>query len=73
LVEQRSLSEDDLVARARAAGPFRAAYLSTAPGSALRGVIAFVVPDPDRQVTRVALHLAFADAAGVHRVALTWE
>ncbi len=74
LEAERHVINSDLVDRTRAAGPFRAAYLSTAaeaPPST--GLILFPLEDPEIQIVRVELTLAFETAAGVQTFAFTWE
>ena len=56
LLEERYVLTGDLVERARAAGPFRAAYLPlSAESGSLTGVIAFPLSDADRHVVRQEL------------------
>lgn len=74
LEAERHVVDSDLVDRTRAAGPFRAAYLSTAaevPPTA--GVVVFPLQDPEAQVVYVELTLAFDTPAGPTTFLFTWE
>ena len=57
----------DLVARTRAAGPFRSEYLSRGDGAGrLHGTLAFLLPDPDRQVVDLTVVVTVMTADGPH-------
>lgn len=74
LEAERHVVDSDLVDRTRAAGPFRAAYLSTASEvPPTTGVVVFPLEDPEAQVVHVELTLAFDTPAGAATYTFTWE
>ena len=73
LTEERWVIPGDLVARTRAAGAFRAAYLPMSGSKEVAGIVAFVLPRPDQQVTRVSLHLALLRGGEEVGLDLLWD
>ncbi|MBW1877969.1 MAG: hypothetical protein JRI25_03475 [Deltaproteobacteria bacterium] len=68
LVQEQWALKGDLVERTRAAGSFRAAYLSTEPArSPLRGVVAFPLRDPERHVIALRITVAVEAEDGPHQ------
>jgi hypothetical protein len=78
-LEERWSEDGDLVARTRAAGPFRSAYLPPwVAGTELTGVIAFPLatrdgPLPEIQVAALRLTLAITAADGPHELVWVFE
>lgn len=74
LEAERHVVDSDLVDRTRAAGPFRAAYLSTAAETPpTTGVVVFPLVDAEAQVVEVDLALAFETPAGVQTLRFHWD
>jgi hypothetical protein len=72
--QERWLLSGDLMARTRAAGPFRAAYMPIGVHSqTVRGVVAFPIVDPQQLVVGLRVTLAAEDATGPHTVTFTYD
>jgi hypothetical protein len=68
--EERAVLDGDLVARTRAAGPFRSAYMPSEANGLLRGLIAF--PNSTNTLHVVAMRLTVVIEREGRRVPLVW-
>ena len=73
LEQERWVLDGDLVARTRAAGPFRASYLPTGRSDHLEGVVAFPIGDNDVGVSQMRLTLRIEDEDGIHDLVWVYE